>query len=64
VTDVTADGSQKQAKGQVDYSRGMKASHCGICRYYRRGSHGTMGTCQKVAGSIDPSYWCKLFRKK
>lgn len=43
---------------KVQYSKGMKSSHCGICKFYLGGA------CQKVAGKIDPSYWCKLFRKK
>jgi len=45
----------KKLKGSVDYSRGMKKSHCGICRYYHSGS------CEKVEGQISPDMWCKLY---
>lgn len=50
----------KQAKKDVDYSKGMPASHCGICRYFRSLSH----TCVMVEGKISSEYWCKLFKKK
>lgn len=48
----------KRSKESVDYGKGHKDSHCSICRHY------TSGSCELVAGKIDPSYWCKLFKKK
>ena len=48
----------KLSKESVDYSKGMKTSHCGICRFYLG------GFCSKVFGPIDPSMWCKLFKRK
>lgn len=49
----------KKTKREVDYSRGMKKSHCAICVHYQ-----SPGACELVAGRIDPSYWCKLFKRK
>lgn len=44
-------------KREVDYSKGMKKAHCGICRHYIPG-----GKCELVIGNIDKAYWCKLFK--
>jgi hypothetical protein len=63
----------KKSKSEVDYSKGMKSSHCGplslydkgFCRHFAGGKswlHG-LGTCELVSGSIDKEYWCKLFEK-
>jgi hypothetical protein len=49
----------KQTKEQVDYGKGMKTRHCGICVHYQKG-----GYCFKVRGDIHPECWCKLFAKK
>lgn len=48
----------KKTKEEVDYSKGMPQSHCGICRHFREPS-----SCTLVAGKINPEYWCKLFEK-
>jgi hypothetical protein len=53
----------KQAKASVDYGKGMKSAHCSICTHYQRGKQGLHGSCELVAGSIDPEFWCKLFKK-
>lgn len=47
----------KVTKQSVQYSVGMKTSHCGICKYY------TGNRCTRVEGSIKPNMWCKLFKK-
>jgi hypothetical protein len=52
------DADEKVSKASVDYSPGMKSAHCAICRNYR-----TPDACVRVAGAIDPEYWCKLFAK-
>lgn len=49
----------KISKRAADYSPGMPQSHCGICRHYQ-GS----GRCAIVAGSVEPSYWCRYFKKR
>lgn len=49
---------EKVSQESVDYSPGMKTSHCGICEHYIE-PH----ACEKVKGDINPSYWCKLFKK-
>lgn len=48
---------QKATKASVDYSRGMPAAHCGICKHYN--DH----ACAKVRGYINPRFWCELFQK-
>lgn len=59
----------KVSKRSVQYSKGMPSSHCGICRFYVTVGLGA-DDCEKVdkegsptPGRIDPSYWCKLFKK-
>lgn len=54
----THDADTKANKASVDYSKGHPRSYCKECRYFSDGS------CEKVSGSIDPLYWCKLFTKK
>lgn len=49
----------KRSQSSVNYSKGMKSSHCGICEYFREPD-----ACAKVSGKIDPAYWCELFKKK
>jgi hypothetical protein len=53
----------KQPKREVNYSKGMAKSHCGICRYFIESPGGT-ATCKKVAGAVSADMWCTLFRKK
>ncbi|HEY6021570.1 MAG TPA: hypothetical protein VIY48_17290 [Candidatus Paceibacterota bacterium] len=65
----------KFSKESVNYSRGMKDSHCGkvfsddkgYCRHFSHLSvneEGKMsGECQIVSGDINPIYWCKKFDK-
>lgn len=50
-------GAVKVSKHSVNYSKGMKDSHCGICRFYD--DH----VCQKVRGYIGSGMWCKKFQK-
>ncbi len=62
----------KASKAQVDYSRGMKESHCGrafpddkgYCQHFI-GPYGSseLGTCSKVEGPINRLYWCRLFAR-
>lgn len=52
--------SYKKNKKEVDYSKGMRQSNCGLCEYFEEAKR----TCSKVKGDIDPSMWCKLFEKK
>lgn len=46
----------KRSKDDVDYGRGMKSAHCGVCRFFEH-----LHWCQKVAGRISPEGWCRLF---
>lgn len=48
----------KVTKASVDYSKGMATSRCGICEHFQKPD-----SCTKVAGRIDPQYWCRLFKK-
>lgn len=54
---MAAKATEKESKGAVNYSAGMKDRHCGICRFFNA-PHG----CAKVSGSIDPAMWCKRFK--
>lgn len=49
--------SSKKNKKEVDYSLGMKKSHCGICEYFI-----SPNKCQKVKGEISKEYWCELYK--
>lgn len=49
----------KTVKSTVDYSKGMRTAHCGICRYFLPPEG-----CERVRGKIDMTMGCKLFRKK
>ncbi len=64
----------KVSKSEVDYSIGMKGSHCGqtfdddkgYCRHFvepRSMSTADLGTCEKVSGPISRVFWCRLFAK-
>ncbi len=64
----------KLSKSEVDYSLGMKESHCGkafeddqdYCRYFippPSGSALDLGTCEQVAGEISRVFWCRLFAR-
>jgi hypothetical protein len=46
-------------KAEVDYSPGHPGSKCSLCRFFLADTK----TCLKVAGPIEPSYWCRLFQK-
>jgi len=46
----------KKLKGAVGYGISRRKDHCGICRHYDD------GRCAKVEGSINPDYWCRLFK--
>jgi len=48
----------KQSKKSVDYGKGMKSAHCGICAHFR-----SPNSCELVIGPIGPRAWCKLFKK-
>jgi hypothetical protein len=50
----------KKPKVQVDYSKGMRTAHCGICIHFQKNRE----RCELVLGKIDPAYWCKLFSKR
>ena len=64
----------KEPKTDVDYSKGMLHSHCGMmfhddkyyCEHFRTKKPGPayMGSCELVEGMIGPSYWCKLYERK
>jgi hypothetical protein len=41
----------------------MATSRCKNCVHFYRGVQGKLGSCELVAGSIDPEYWCKKFRR-
>lgn len=58
VVEGAYDEHEKRAKADVNYSKGMPTSHCGICRYYH--DH----RCDRVVGSIDPTMWCRLFKRR
>jgi hypothetical protein len=49
--------SQKKPKKEVNYSLGMKKSHCGICEHFI-----SPNKCEKVKGGIKKEYWCELFK--
>jgi hypothetical protein len=50
--------SYKKTKKEVDYSKGMRKSRCGVCKYFIPDD----GECEKVKGSISEDMWCKLFK--
>lgn len=54
----------KVSKASVDYSKGHPGSKCSLCTHFFRGAQGKQGTCELVAGSIDPDYWCEKFKKR
>jgi hypothetical protein len=37
------------------------SSHCSSCRFYTAGAAGGCGTCQLIAGPINPDGYCNLF---
>lgn len=47
----------KKPKSEVNYSRGMGTTRCRNCTYFYPNAR----QCAKVAGPIEPSYWCELF---
>ena len=63
----------KLTKSQADYSRGHKDSDCGetfhgdhrYCRHFIETPSGAadLGACERVSGSINRVYWCRLFAK-
>jgi len=54
----------KKRKAEVDYSKGTGATVCKNCVSFRDGNGGGGHWCTRVAGLIDPRYWCILFKKK
>jgi hypothetical protein len=46
----------KRDKDEVEYSKGMQSSNCGICVHYQE-----PGACVLVQGVIRKDMWCKLF---
>lgn len=54
---------EKRSKGGVQYSYGMKESHCGNCKFFMETALG-LGECKKVKGVISWNMWCKLFRRR
>lgn len=64
--DDDADKKTKASKSEVDYDRGEKSAHCGVCRHYtwaRADVPIQDGECALVTGYIEPSYWCKKFAR-
>lgn len=63
----------KQPKRAVNYSKGHPDRHCGplsatdthYCANFIRcaGFSGQSCDCKKVAGRVDPTYWCRLYRR-
>jgi hypothetical protein len=63
----------KVSKQSVDYSIGMKESHCGkaseddkgYCRYFipRMSPATDLGQCERVTGPINKVYWFRLFAR-
>ena len=37
------------------------SSHCSACRFFTAGAAGACGTCQLIAGPINPDGYCNLF---
>lgn len=50
----------KVDRASVDYSPGEGADYCGVCQYFMPGRP---ARCMKVAGLIDASMWCWLFKR-
>ncbi len=63
--------NEKVSKTEAKYSRGMVHSHCGksftddksYCEHYRGPEAPSIGTCEIVAGPINPIMWCEYFKK-
>ena len=53
----------KSTKQQADYSPGKMSEHCGICEHFHHEGDNKTGSCDKVYGRIDFTYWCKYFEK-
>lgn len=61
----------KEAKAEVDYSRGHMDSHCGPlvqgddgrCKFFIGRGGREEGRCEKVEGAIRPDYWCELWER-
>lgn len=49
----------KKDKSTVDYSRGKPDAHCALCQHFR-----SPDRCALVRGTISPSMWCRLFKRK
>lgn len=50
---------RKRTKASVKYGPGHARSRCGVCTYYR-----VDGSCELVAGRIEPDMWCELFHRR
>jgi hypothetical protein len=53
----------KKTKPGVDYSPSTGEDYCGICEHFVKMDRSS-GTCDLVAGSISPHYWCRLFKRR
>ena len=49
----------KKAKSAVRYGNGSMTERCGICRHFE-----PPHACEEVAGHIDSTAWCELFKRK
>jgi hypothetical protein len=53
-------GKAKASKSAADYTdHGTKQEHCSVCRHYVN-----PGSCEIVAGHIQPQGWCRYFEKE
>ena len=58
MTDYIDKVGNKLPKSEVDYSYGKPHAHCAMCEHFLR-PH----SCQIVAGTIDPEWWCNRFKR-
>ena len=49
----------KEPKQEVDYRKGSRKEHCGICTMFV-----PMNSCTAVEGPIFPAMLCNLFKRK
>lgn len=56
----------KQEKSLVNYTShaAMPNERCELCKYFMSFTEFKTNLCQRVKGSISPSGWCKLFKRK
>lgn len=61
-----SDKPEKKLKSDVNYSRGTRAAHCGVCKHFHWPTIEDSirdGTCDIVTGLIDCAKWCTEFKK-